>query len=57
MAVPKIFVAVTVKVKLPAAVGVPESTPAALTVSPGGKVPAVCATVGSGEPPRVKTKL
>ena len=36
---PLLAVALTVKVKLPAAVGVPERTPAVERVSPPGKLP------------------
>lgn len=38
-------VAVTVKLKLPPAVGVPESVPSAASASPAGSAPAVMANV------------
>jgi hypothetical protein len=44
-------VAVTVKVKVPAIVGVPDSMPSGESVRPPGKVPVVTAQVhGDGEP-------
>jgi len=57
LALPSLFVAVTVKVKLPAAVGVPESTPVlVLKVKPLGKFP-VCDQVGAGVPVAANVKL
>ena len=53
---PEALVAVTVKVKLPAVVGVPESTPALLRVSPVGKAP-VCVQVGVGVPDAVNVNV
>ena len=51
------FVAVTVPVKVPDAVGVPEITPAELIVKPVGKLPAVTLSVGVGKPVNVYVKL
>jgi len=42
------LLAVTVKVEVPALVGVPESTPALVRVSPAGSVPLDTVKVGSG---------
>ena len=50
---PNESVAVTVKVKLPAAVGVPDSTPVLLSVRPVGSVPLVAASVTVPVPPVV----
>ena len=50
VAVPAVFVAVTVPVKFPFAVGVPLMTPAVSIVTPVGKPPAVTAKVGAGAP-------
>ena len=44
-------VAVTVKTKEPAAVGVPVSEPSAPSVRPGGTAPSVTFQVNGGEPP------
>ena len=44
-------VAVIVNVLVPAAVGVPERTPALLRLRPGGKVPAVTVQVYGAVPP------
>jgi hypothetical protein len=44
------FEAVTVKLKEPGVVGVPESRPAALRLRPGGRLPAVTANSPAGEP-------
>ena len=44
-------VAVTVKVLLPAAVGVPLNNPAMVTLRPAGNVPEVTAKVGVPVPP------
>ena len=51
-----LFVAVTVKVNVPAVVGVPDSTPSAERVNPGGRVP-VDVHVGVGLPEAVKVEL
>lgn len=40
----------TVKLKVPVAVGVPESTPPVLRVNPVGKAPAEMVKVGAGDP-------
>ena len=48
------FDADTVKLKVPAAVGVPLSTPAPLRLSPAGSVPELKANTGAGEPVAVK---
>ncbi len=45
-----LFVAVTVPVKVPLPVGEPDSTPAELKLSPGGKLPEVTPKVGAGYP-------
>jgi hypothetical protein len=47
---PTPLLAVTVNVYDPAVVGVPESTPAVVRVSPGGRDPAVTVVVGAGAP-------
>jgi hypothetical protein len=44
-------VAVTVKVTGPVLVGVPDSDPSGLSISPAGRCPAVTAHVYPGEPP------
>ncbi len=44
-------VARIVKVEVPVAVGVPEITPAEVTVRPGGSVPVASAHVEGGMPP------
>ena len=44
-------VAVTTKLKLPLAVGVPESIPLVARVNPGGRVPPVSVKVKPPEPP------
>ena len=44
-------VAVTVKVEVPAAVGVPEITPAVDSDNPAGRLPVVTAHVYGGTPP------
>ena len=51
------LVAVMVKVETPVAVAVPESTPAADRLTPGGGVPAVTANVGAGAPDAVTLKV
>jgi len=56
VSVPALLVAVTVKLKVPAADGVPERTPAELSVSPPGKVP-VDVQVGIGLPDAVNVKV
>ena len=48
--VPAVLEAVTVPVKTPVAVGVPVMAPALLRLSPVGRLPAVTAKVGVGEP-------
>ena len=45
------LLAVTVPVNTPLPVGVPETTPAELKFSPGGRLPEVTLKVGAGEPP------
>src|SRR5689334_14503859 len=52
--VPPLLVAATMPVKVPDAVGVPESTPAEVRPSPVGSVPVAFAKVGVGEPEAVK---
>ncbi len=54
---PAEFCAVTVKVYLPVAVGVPEITPAALRVSPAGRLPELTDHVMGVVPVAVKTAL
>ena len=54
---PAEFCAVTVKVYLPVAVGVPEITPALLRVSPVGRLPDVTDHVMGVVPVAVKTAL
>ena len=49
-AAPAEFLACTVKVNVPAVVGVPVSRPEAARASPGGSVPATTVTVGAGDP-------
>ena len=51
--VPATLVAVTVPLKVPVALGVPESTPAGLRVNPVGKGSLVL-KVGAGDPVAVK---
>ena len=51
---PTLSVAVTENVKLPVAVGVPERTPALLSVKPAGKVP-VLVNVRGAVPPVAAT--
>ena len=46
-----VSVTVTEKLALPAALGVPEITPAALKLNPAGNVPNVTANVGAPTPP------
>src|SRR5690606_24926237 len=54
--VPEVLVAVTVKLKVPDAVGVPEIAPvAAFRVSPVGRAPAVTANVAAGNASAVTT--
>src|SRR5690348_5481686 len=48
------LLAVTVKVKAPALVGVPESTPSLVRLSPAGRVPEDTAYVGVGDPDAAK---
>ena len=48
-------VAVTVKLKVPPAVGVPASTPPGLSVTPAGRLPAVTAKVYGATPPLAVT--
>jgi hypothetical protein len=51
VAVPAAFNAVTTPVKVPAAVGVPESTPVVVfRARPPGKAPEVRLNVGAGKP-------
>ena len=47
------LLAVTVKVEVPLLVGVPESTPALVRVSPAGRMPEDTAKVGLGYPDAV----
>ena len=47
---PTPLLAVTVPVKVPTAVGVPEITPPVLRLSPVGNAPEVTVKVGAGEP-------
>jgi len=47
---PTLLLALTVPVKVPAVVGVPERIPAVERVRPPGKVPALKVHVGVGEP-------
>jgi hypothetical protein len=49
-------VAVTVKVAVPAPVGVPDKDPSLPSVRPGGKLPAVTVHVNGGEPPLATLK-
>jgi hypothetical protein len=42
---------------VPAAVGVPESVPPELRVTPAGRLPAVTAKVGAGKPVAVTVKV
>jgi hypothetical protein len=51
------FDAEIVPVKIPAALGVPESSPALLRLSPSGKAPEVTANVGIGVPVAVQLWL
>ncbi len=48
------LLALTVKVDVPAVVGVPESTPAELRESPAGTAPEATENVGEGLPLAVK---
>ena len=57
IALPETFAALTVKLNLPALVGVPDSTPSMLSVSPGGRLPLCSAQLGTGFPVAVKLKL
>ena len=50
VALPAVFSAFTVPVKVPVAVGVPVIAPALLKVSPVGNAPALTLKVGAGEP-------
>ena len=56
-AFPTGFVAIIVKVNDPAVVGVPDNTPAAERVNPGGKSAGLADHVGAGEPVAAKAKL
>lgn len=47
------LLAVTVKANVPVVVGVPERTPAALSVSPAGRLPEDSVNVGAGTPDAV----
>ena len=49
-AVPMPLLAVTMPVKVPAAVGVPEITPPVLRLKPVGNAPEVTLKVGAGAP-------
>ena len=49
----ELSVAVTVKVNVPAAAGVPPRDPALARLSPGGRLPAVMLQVSGGVPPEV----
>ena len=57
IALPETFVALTVKLKLPALVGVPDSVPLKDSVNPGGRLPLSSAQVGVGLAVAVKLKL
>ncbi len=54
VATPAVLLALTWKVNTPWVVGVPDSTPEELRVSPGGRVPEASENVGAGVPDAVK---